>query len=214
MPLLSLATLVAMTLQAQPSDFGYSYWSGGLTLANQTQPYARGNYASQSGAFYGATLDAGYLFDMKDVGVNLGDKRSLGVAYSGSLRFGWGGAEKTEKDADIHLSNALGVGFLTATPFRNVVFGLKALVPLELDARLPASGLFIKPTLEVGDYYFEFGYLMPFVSNPHSPQYGVSVAEATAIKKFDDYFGVGLRCEVRKAAQSEQAMRLSLVAMF
>lgn len=213
-PAFLLTLIAATTIQAQPSDFGYCYWGCGLTAANQSQSYLRGNYASQSGAFYGATLDLGYFLDSREVGLNLGARRSLGVAYNGNLRFGWGGADKARKDADLHFSNALGIGFLTATPFRHVVCGFKALVPLELDARLPASGVFLKPTIEVGDYYFEFGYLMPFVANPNAPEYGVSVAEATAIKKFDDYFGVGIRCEMRKAAQSEQAMRVSLVAMF
>ncbi len=206
--------IASATVQAQPSDFGYSYWGGGVSMASQAQPYQRGVYASHAGEYYGAILDAGYLFDAKDFGLNIGARRTIGIAYSGRLRFGWGGSEKAEKDADLQISNALGIGFLTATPFRNVTFGFKALLPLELDARLPAAGVFLKPTLEVGDYFFEIGYLMPFVSNPNSPQYGVSVAEATAIKKFDDYFGVGIRCEMRKSALSEQAMRVSLVAMF
>ncbi|MFN3638191.1 MAG: hypothetical protein ACK4XY_06975 [Chloroherpetonaceae bacterium] len=209
-----LMLIASAAVQAQPSDFGYSYWGGGVSMASQTQAYQRGVYASHAGEYYGAMLDAGYLFDAKEFGLNMGARRTIGIAYSGRLRFGWGGSEKAEKDADLQISNALGIGFLTATPFRQVVFGFKALVPLELDARLPAAGVFLKPTLEIGDYFFEIGYLMSFVSNPNAPQYGVSVAEATAIKKFDDYFGVGIRCEMRKSALSEQAMRVSLVAMF
>lgn len=210
---LILFVWVSVAVQAQPSDFGYRYWGGGITLAHQDQNYARGNYASNAGAYYGAALNASYLVDMADFGLKLGTHQTLGIVYHGSMQFGWGKASPSASDADVHFSNAIGIGFLNETLF-NATLGIKALVPFEFDARLPAKGIWIKPTLDLADYHIEAGYLMPIVSNPNSPEYGVSVAEITAIKKIDDYFGIGIRYEVRQAAISERASRVSLIAMF
>jgi hypothetical protein len=211
---LILFVWVSVAVQAQPSDFGYRYWGGGITLAHQDQNYARGNYASNAGAYYGAALNASYLVDMADFGLKLGTHQTLGIVYHGSMQFGWGNrAHQSESDADVHFSNAIGIGFLNETLF-NATLGIKALVPFEFDARLPATGIWIKPTIDLADYHIEAGYLMPIVSNPNSPEYGVSVAEITAIKKIDDYFGIGIRYEVRQAAISERASRVSLIAMF
>jgi len=210
---LFLFVWVSVAVQAQPSDFGYSYWGGGITRANQAQNYARGNYASNAGAYYGAALNASYLVDMADFGLTIGNHQTLGIVYHGSLQFGWGKASLSASDADVHFSNAIGIGFLNETLF-NATLGIKALVPFEFDARMPATGIWIKPTIDIADYYIEAGYLMPVVSNPNSPEYGVSVAEITAIKKIDDYFGIGIRYEVRQAAISERASRVSLIAMF
>ncbi len=205
---------VSVAVQAQPSDFGYSHWGGGITLAHQDQNYVRGGYASNAGAYYGAALNVGYLVDMADFGLKLGTHQTLGIVYHGSMQFGWGSrAYQAESDADMHFSNAIGIGFLNQTLF-NATLGIKALVPFEFDARLPATGIWIKPTLDLADYHIEAGYLMPIVSNPNAPEYGVSVAEITAIKKIDDYFGIGIRYEVRQAAVSERASRVSLIAMF
>jgi len=210
---LILFVWVSVAVQAQPSDFGYRYWGGGITLAHQDQNYARGNYASNAGAYYGAVLNASYLVDMADFGLKLGTHQTLGIVYHGSMQFGWGKASPSASDADVHFSNAIGIGFLNETLF-NATLGINALVPFEFDARLPATGIWIKPTLDLADYHIEAGYLMPIVSNPNSPEYGVSVAEITAIKKIDDYFGIGIRYEVRQAAISERASRVSLIAMF
>ncbi len=210
---LILFVWVSVAMQAQPSDFGYSYWGGGITRANQAQNYARGSYASNAGAYYGAALNASYLVDMADFGLTIGNHQTLGIVYHGSMQFGWGKASLSASDADVHFSNAIGIGFLNETLF-NATLGIKALVPFEFDARMPATGIWIKPTIDIADYYIEAGYLMPVVSNPNSPEYGVSVAEITAIKKIDDYFGIGIRYEVRQAAISERASRVSLIAMF